>query len=262
MRRTTLGQIILAAALVILLGAGVALAERTKIRISNRDGELVRLDINGVVEELRLEDLAEGESRDFVVGDHTITVTRQGNELELSHDGDDFASMHHGVGGHHMVWVGEDEDCEFEAHGEAAARRVIVVKGGDADGAHPIARVFCLGGEHEGDVTIDMEDIEARIEAADLEGFDFDLDEENVFIMKMHGEGAHPIVIDGHGWAGADTVRYRCEEGGSVLMVPAEDAIEDAYVDPATGCVMERVAEPAKRVMKIITKQRDEEETE
>jgi hypothetical protein len=262
MRRTTMGQIILAAALVILLGAGIALAERVNIKLENRDGELVRLDINGVVEELRLDDLADGESRHFAAGDHTITVTRQGDRLELTHDGEDFASMHHAVHGHHMVWVGDHEDCESDAHGDATAQKVIVVKRGDEPGTQVEARVFCLGGDHEGEATIDIEEIETRLEAAGLEGLELDVKDEKVFIMKMDGESPHPIVIEGHGWDGADMVRYRCQESGSMLLVPAEDAIEDVYVDPATGCLLERVQEPERRVLKIITKHHDEEEIE
>ncbi len=46
-------------------------------------------------------------------------------------------------------------------------------------------------------------------------------------------------------------VKYVCEETGSILMVKKEDALEDAYICPATGCVMTKVEEPEVRVIKI-----------
>jgi hypothetical protein len=161
-----------------------------------------------------------------------------------------------------MVWIGDTEDCHFDEDAEGATRRVIVSGVGPDGEISTDTDVFCLGGEHEGDVTIDIDEIHDRIAALGLDGFDVDVEDEDVFIMGMGDEGAHPIVIGGHGCAGADLVRYRCEESGSELMVPAEDAIEDAYVDPATGCVMYRVEEPERRVVKIIAKHHGDETSE
>ena len=58
------------------------------------------------------------------------------------------------------------------------------------------------------------------------------------------------MVIKSHGMH-AGLVKYVCEETGSVLMVKQEDALEDAYICPATGCVMTKMEEPEVRVIKI-----------
>ena len=57
-----------------------------------------------------------------------------------------------------------------------------------------------------------------------------------------------------------NTVKYRCEETGSVLFVSTDDAIEDSYICPATGCVMTRVSEPETRVITITKKVEIEDE--
>jgi hypothetical protein len=70
--------------------------------------------------------------------------------------------------------------------------------------------------------------------------------------MKWIAEGdeGHPIIIKkGHHLQGGDFVSYRCEETGSMLMVKKDDAILDSYVDPATGCLMEKVEEAKVNVI-------------
>ena len=59
---------------------------------------------------LKLEDLADGETRTFGVGDHKVTVTRNGDKLSVNIDG--MEGLH---GKHVMIGsAGHDIDCDTE----------------------------------------------------------------------------------------------------------------------------------------------------
>ena len=65
MNRISWSRYLLAAALVLIVGAVFVLAEEIemKVEVKKTDNEEVTIDINGVSETIRLEDLADGEQR-------------------------------------------------------------------------------------------------------------------------------------------------------------------------------------------------------
>ncbi len=101
---------LVAAALVLLVGAVWVLAEEIEmmVKVRNNGGEEITVDVNGVKETVRLDDLAEGEERVFDVGDHPITIKRVGDQLTLVHDQFMTGKLHHQGEGHgNLMWVGE-----------------------------------------------------------------------------------------------------------------------------------------------------------
>jgi hypothetical protein len=254
-------QWILAAGLVILGGVAIAPAEEVtlKVEVADVDHQEVTISIDGNVEVVRVEDLAEGEERVFDVGGHTLVVRRVNDRLELSHDGEEFPHRFHAVHGMaDAVWVSGDEDCMLEVmgDGEAAVRKRVVVKhvDGDSDGEAE-AHAYHMGhGDH---TVIDIDELKERIEAGDLEGLEeLDIDvigDDHVFISKAEeGHHRHPIVVKTGGTACGDYVRYRCEETGSELRVKKDEGLLESYIDPVTGCMMERVEESMTYDVRII----------
>ena len=63
---------LVAAALIILVGAAWVLAEEKTMRVEVRadDGKEISIDVNGVTEVVTLDDLADGEERTYDVGGH------------------------------------------------------------------------------------------------------------------------------------------------------------------------------------------------
>lgn len=235
MKQLTWLHWILAAVIVVAGGAVLAFADG--------DGEvrkMVKVNVNGDVDSLELEDLADGETRTFDAGEHTVTVTRDGDELSVLLDGEPLG----GPGGEHMVWVTEDELLK---EGDGGARRVMIVKKhGEGEGE---VRTITIHAEcdHEDDdcekLAIDVESLD-EIDINDLEGHP------HAMVMTS-GDGAHPMIVKTRATR-VGMVRYRCEETGSELLVKQEDATADSYVCPATGCVMERVTEPEVKVIKVM----------
>lgn len=229
---------VVASIAVILAGAAlVAAEERIEVRVENEGGNEVTVDINGVEEVIRLDDLAEGETRTFDVGGHTLVVARAGDHLTVTSEGGPAGAP--GVPGEAletMVWVDDG--------GEPGVRKkVIVVRDGD--------------GENRYTVELDGDEI-------DLEG------ELDVEVERIVGDGAHALFIASDGakrapiilGAGArpGMVRYRCGETGSELLIPEADALQESYICPATSCVMTRVEEPAVEVITIRKKVETEDE--
>jgi len=237
---------LVAAALVILVGAAWVLAEEMTMNVEVRteDGQEMTIDVNGVTEVIQLEDLADGEERTYDVGGHEVTVKRVDNRLTLVHDGPFTGRLH---GGHHQkIWIGGDE----EGSGE---HRVMIMKHGDAGefefdvDAHGDHDVFILKGE---DGEIDIEALKEKY-GEDFEEFHT---AHGAHSMKWvaEGDGDHPIIIKriGH-HGGGDYVTYRCEETGSMLTVKADENLLDDYLDPVTGCVMKKVEHTGIHVIKI-----------
>jgi len=120
---------LVAAALVLLVGAVWVLAEEIemKVEVRNEGGQEITVDVNGVKETIRLDDLAEGEERVFDVGDHPITIKRVDDRLTLVHD-QMMGKLHHVGEGHSgFVLVGEGEDSEHPC------KRVMIMKKGDGE---------------------------------------------------------------------------------------------------------------------------------
>jgi hypothetical protein len=152
---------LVAAAMVLLVGAVWVLGEEIKMKVEVRsdEGQEITIDVNGVSETVTLEDLADGEERTYNVGGHEVTVKRVDDRLTLVHDGE---MMGHLDGDHHKrMWVEAGEDTGH--HG----RRVVVMKSGDGDmvdvdtdvmfigeGDHSAHDVFILKGE-DGEIDIE-----------------------------------------------------------------------------------------------------------
>lgn len=247
MNRISWSRYLLAAALVLIVGAVFVLAEEIemKVEVKKTDNEEVTVDINGVSETIRLEDLADGEQRTFDVGDHQIIVKRIDDQLTLVHDGDTMAKMHH-MGGHgNMVWVTDGEEGPHEGH------RVVIVKDGVVSAEDASGDVMFFGDDmHEsahgvyimktGDGDVDIEALKEKFgeDFGELHG------EHDVKMLTVVGEGHgdHPLMVERMGFhGGGDHVAYRCEESGSMLIVKADDTLLDDYIDPVSGCLMKKV---------------------
>ena len=249
MSKTKWMQWVVAAIVVVLAGAMIASAEeRIEVRVEADGGDEISVDVNGVTEVVRLDDLADGESRFFDVGDHQIEVRRVGDQLTIVNDGMAFGSFGEIHGGHGAnVWVTKDgENIEIDG-----GRKMVVMKAGDCEDCDG---VDCEHGAKAYTIRVDGDDV--------LLDEDGNVDIEQ--IIKVHGgHGEHGAIfisedgnvhhpsMKGMDWH-SDMVTYRCEESGATLRLKADDAIEDAYVCPATGCVMTKVEGPDVQVIKIV----------
>ena len=239
---------VVVAALVLVGGAALAFADA--------DGEVntkVKINVNGAVESFEVDDFEEGETREFDAGEHTVTVTRTGDNLSILLDGEEIGGgLLKGIGSEAMVWVSEDEAIQM--HGEGSARKVMIFKGaGEGDGEFRTitVRTECDDAVEDCDevIDIDVESIHELIAGSDAHAVHVGGHPHAVIMTE--GNGPHPMIVKtrvGHG----DMVHYRCGETGSVLMVKKEDALSDTYICPATGCVMEKVTEPELKVIKVI----------
>lgn len=255
MSKQTRVQLIIVAIVVVVLGAVLASAEeRLEVRVEKASADEISVDINGVTEVVHLDDLADGESRSFNVGDHDLVVQRVGDNLNIVTDGQSFGSFGGGGGTFDTnIWVTDDcegdDDCEhivLEGDcelGEKKVEKVIVVASGDQEAGEAQAYTIRVDGDNvmvDGDHELDIDEI-VKLHGAGEHGA--------IFISE-DGNVQHPGVVN---WTGmnSDMVKYRCEETGSTLLVKKDDAIEDVYICPATGCVMTRVEEPEVHVIKI-----------
>ena len=216
MRSTRWIQIVIAAAVVLVAGAALVLAEDVRVEAQAEGGEYtVKVVTDGEAETYTVEGLADGEERVISSGEHEIVLRRDGDRLLISVDGDEI-----GAGlAEEMRWVddgGRTNDLDHE----------LLLFGAGADGGGDQARVERrIFVRHGGD------------------------GERRVVKIRKTGDG-DPVLIEED--LGSDRVRYRCADGGSELIVPASDDLLDSYVDPVTGCVMERVEERRLRVITLI----------
>ncbi len=162
------------------------------------------------IQKLKLEDLADGETRTFGEGDHKVTVTRKGDLLTVKID--DLEEAH----GKHMLWVGEDG-------------KVITLEGGDADNV--MIKTSGDGTEIEKEVHV------IRI------GEDGEKHAENITIDVMK-EGGEPHVIKmiskgdhEHG----DKIVLRCPEGDTTMVLDKDEA-EETYLCPKHKSELQPVA--------------------
>lgn len=253
MKSSTWLSILVAAALVLAGGALLALAAPGE-EAALADQRVV-VDANGTVQTIGLEDLADGESREIAAGDHTVTVTRSGQQLAVLLDGKDLmGEAPVDLDRKTVVWVGEEGD------GNPHAERVVVLKGAAA-GEPAEARTVVIRtreGDGEEEVTVDVHAI------ADAEWSELDAaGGKHTMIFTSAEPGSEPVVVAAPGRR-PGMVRYRCEATGSELLVDKDNATAESYVCPATGCVMIRVEEPEVRVIKVVktVKESDTEPTE
>lgn len=253
MTRHDVVRTILAALLILGVGVAFAVAESLEVRVKRVGTDhTVIVDADGITEELSLGDLADGEEREITAGDHTVTVRRDGDRLEALLDGEPITAPATRT----MVWVGDDGVTHEVSGGD---HKVIVLRDDDADEGE--ARVFTYkisDGELSEDVDIDVEEIRRQIEAGEI-GETFDVEVNGPHVVMKSGEG-HPTFVTSHAFHGDDRVMYRCEETGSELIVKADDALLDSYIDPVTGCLMEKVETPEVRVVTIVEERVDEDE--
>ena len=143
---------LVAAALIILVGAAWVLAEEKtmKVEVQSENGKEMTIDVNGVTEFISIDDLAEGEERTYDVGGHEVTVKRVDDRLILVHDKLFAGSLH---GGHQKIWVEGNEVG-------AGEHRVMIMKHGDAGeyeydiDSHGDHQVIILKGE-DGEIDIE-----------------------------------------------------------------------------------------------------------
>ncbi len=242
---------LIAAALILAVGALWALADGTtvKVEVRNEDGREITVDVNGVTEVISLDDLAEGEVRSYEVGGHPITVTRVDDRLALVHEGGEEAmtwvGKEVGEDGRHFIVRkhaegGSDEGCErklmFVGEGQGATEDFLILRGPDG--------------------SIDVEALEEKygdhLQTIDVEGGG-----EGVTWVDGSGAG-HPIIVKRLGAPPCgDMVRYRCEETGSTLTVKKAEGLLESYTDPVTGCVMTKVEEPMRKVVRVKVVEKD-----
>ena len=266
MQQISWTRYLVAAALVLAVGVvWVFAGDEVKIEIKNAGGEEITIDVNGETEVISLDDLADEESREYEIGGHPFTVHRHGDELKLDH----------GEGGHHGLFVtsGEgDSDHVWVTkgeHGDHDGRRVVIVKEMEGDGKEITVDVLTdVHGNHEAvfigddlhgkhDVII-MKGDEGELDIEALKekyGDDFEeiITEDGKKIVKwVHaGDGDHPVMIKRMRHGMHDMAVFRCEETGSMLTVKDDGKLLDSYIDPVSGCVMEKIDPDAG--VKVIT---------
>lgn len=258
---------LVAAALILLVGAVWVLSEEIemKVEVRNEGGREITVDVNGVKETVHLDDLAEGEERTFDVGDHEIVVKRVDDQLTLVHEGGAMAAIHDVHGAHaNMIWVSEGEEV-----GEGA-KKVIIMKKGEGSFTSSDGKVMFFGDGGEGDhdvIIFKGKDGEIDIEALKEKfGDDFEetVTEDGHHVLKWVSEGGegHPMIIKSgrECCAGGDVVVFRCEETGSTLTVKKDENLLDTYLDPVTGCVMKKMDAPVMKTYRVEVITEDETE--
>ena len=220
-------KVAVAALVVIVGGALLALAEETidvNVEVDDDHRTTVEVRADGAVDVFTVDDLEDGEERVFEAGDHTVTVRRAGDDIDVLLDGDELGAnidgskirkvvkIREGAGGEDLVWHSDDGAIEemiveLEEHiGEGEDGEVEV-------------KVRSLAG-HPGAIFIAADDDEPR---------------------RLVTMGGTPPGM----------VRYRCEDTGSELLVAQEHATQPSFVDPATGCLMEKVESEDQKVVII-----------
>ncbi|MBD3869104.1 MAG: hypothetical protein IFK94_13360 [Acidobacteria bacterium] len=182
---------------------------------------------------LKLEDLADGETRTFGEGDHKVTVTRNGDQLSVNVDGLEGLKGLHGK--HVMIGsAGHDIDCDSEK-GDCnlwVSEDGNVIKLG-AGGIGGNAMFFSDEGDAHGNVII-----EAIGDGGDIE--------KNVHVIRIGEGGPHIVKMIGgmmghHGSHGDHTV-LRCEEGDTTMVLDTDEA-EEVFFCPKHKTELKKVAQ-------------------
>lgn len=271
MKDNRLMQVLMAAVVIMIAGCVMALAETVDVdvEVDEHAATTVQVKTDDTFDIFTLDNLADGEERVITEGDHTITVRRIGDDITVLMDGE---SLDTGMPGHakkiqKIVMVGEP--------GENEEKKIVVVGGHhghkfiecDENGEGvKIVKIHKGEGDEDfvwhadGDVEEILIELEEEIGEGEIakikvmieEGLMGDEmvffgDDEGIDIQKiLTMEGAHGV----HG-AHFGMVRYRCEESGSMLMVDPEYASQDTLVDPASGCLMTKMADEEPKVIMI-----------
>jgi hypothetical protein len=227
MKKSSWIHVAIAATLIIAGGAVIALAETSTFNLEIDNDSMVTVDLDGVVEVLTLDDLADGEIRTFDSAEHQITVRRDGDQLIVEMDGE-------AIGGGALDL----------AH--AHAHKVIMMTA-EGDEAHADHKMVFVTGDH----AVDGEIHDIQVQVSTDEDFVWNAEDGEKIVVKTVG-GHHPIFLHGGHPGSSDLVLYRCEDTGSTLMVDAERATAESYIDPATGCEMFKVDAEHSVIVKTI----------
>jgi len=157
-------------------------------------------------------------------------------DKEIGEDGQHFIVIKHGEGG-------SEEGCErkimFVGEGEGAAEDIVILRGPDG--------------------SVDTEALEQALEEKygdRLQTIDVVGGGEGMTWTDENSVG-HQIIVKRLGPADDGLVRYRCEETGSTLTVKKAEGLLDSYTDPVTGCVMTKVEEPVRKVVRVSVVEKD-----
>ncbi len=268
----------IAALAILVAGAFVALAEErieVKVEVEAEDGDrdaVVEVKTGDTVEVFTVDDLEDGEERVFQAGERTVTVRRSGDDIDVLMDGEELGAGGEGKRIRKIIKVGGEGDCDHGVLVHGDDENVWHVKEGN-EGVKVIKIRKGEGGEelvwHGEDGDIDLETLIMDLEGDFEEGGEHEID---VFVEKLEGhhgaifigegDGPHKTkMIKMMGGPHAGMVSYRCESTGSMLLVKEEHATLDSFIDPATGCLMNKVEVKDEHVMVIKTKvDVDEEE--
>ncbi len=263
-------QVLLAAVVIVIAGSLIALAETVdvEVEVDEKAATTVEIRTDDSIDVFTLDNLADGEERIIESGEHTITVRRDGDEITVLMDGEalDAGMPGHGPKIRKMIMMGEP--------GEGEEKKIIMVGGHhghkfldcdtDGEGVKIIKIRKGEGGEDfvwhgEGDsdfeeILIEMDEVIGEGELAEIKlilegGIE---GHEMIFFGDDEGADLHKIIsMGGHHGAHFGKVRYRCEETGSMLLVDPEHATQDTLIDPASGCVMTKVADEQPQVIVI-----------
>ncbi|MCK5377758.1 MAG: hypothetical protein KAJ78_00085 [Acidobacteria bacterium] len=263
-------QVLVAAVIIVLAGSVIALAETVDVEVEV-DGEAsttVEVRTDDSIDVFTLDDLADGEERVIESGEHTITVRRTGDEITVLMDGESLGGSD-GAMIQKMIMLGEPTDGD--------ENKIVMIGGhhghkfiecdSDGEGVKIIKIRKGEGGENfvwHGDGDSDFEDILIELKGEIGEGelaeikliLEQGLDGGEMVFFGDHEDGEIPKIIKMGGIHGAHgahfgKVRYRCEETGSMLLVDPEHASQDTLVDPASGCLMTKVANEEPQVIMI-----------
>lgn len=271
MKENRLMQVLMAAIVIGFAGCVMALAETVdvEVEVDEHAATTVEIKTDDTFDIFTLDNLADGEERVINEGDHTITVRRTGDDITVTMDGVDLDA---GMSGHpkkiqKIVMVGEPGDGEtnkvvvvgghhghkfIECDEDGEGVKIVKIHKGEGDEDF----VWHADGEIE-EILIELEEEIGEGEIAKIkvmveEGI---VGDEMVFFGDDEGIDIHKIIaMEGaHGVHGAHfgKVRYRCEESGSMLLVDPEYASQDTLVDPASGCLMTKIADEEPKIIMI-----------
>ena len=172
-----------------------------------------------------LGDLADGEARTIAAGSHEVVVTRHGDRLDVTLDGEALAPktlrVHRSARADTQVWIERDRDDESadeEIHRHKVRMKWVTADDGEKDG----------------------EPIEVRIESDEpgAEG------ERTVMVFVGDGGPGDVVAAPDIALVAPDTVVYRCPEDGTVLRMDRDKATQESYLCPVCGREMEKSSTP------------------
>jgi len=163
---------------------------------------------NNAPQKFNLADLANGESRTFGEGDHTLTVTRRGDDVEIHYNTGETPGKTHTL---HCT-VGKDRCFAYTVSDEGKGNVVVLSKSGahDSEGSgEEVTKVVLADG--------DADQKQVMVLAGDG-------DDPDHVVMRRVGPGTTWTTDDGtDGKAGVHVIQLG-DEGGTMLRCPEGDA--------------------------------------